>query len=92
MAEINGFVVGRTDDNMLLQVQTEFGVVFVNDDDHRLWRKGKSILRTGDHISVLNARTLPEKMNVCGEARVIFYVSEDSSLWVSNQHFPIGGW
>lgn len=81
MGEVNGIVIQFG--NALAQIQTPFGEIIVECDDWRIADNGG--LRVGDHLSALAVRKYPEPEN----GRTIFYIGEDTSVWVNGVLLPI---
>lgn len=82
MNEINGTVTSVEGKRLHAHVQTAIGEIIVEFDDFRIAATG---LKVGDYLSVLNVRRYPEPEN----GRVIFYIGDDTSVWVNGAHLPI---
>lgn len=81
MREINGTVTSIV--GVFAQVQTALGGITVECDDWRIADNGG--LRVGDHLSALGLRKYPKPEN----GRTVFYIGEDTSVWVDGVHLPI---
>lgn len=81
MNEING-IVARTD-HAFAHVTTPFGEITIEFDDWRIADNGG--LKVGDRVSALGLRKYPELEN----GRIIFYIGENTSVWVNSAHLPI---
>ncbi len=81
MREINGVVA--TFGNAFARVQTPFGEIAVECDDWRIADNGG--LKVGDRVSALGVRKYPKPEN----GRTVFYIGDDTSVWVNDVHLPI---
>lgn len=81
MREVNGSVVEV--DGVFAQVQTQFGSVILECDDWRI--ADNRGLKVGDWVSAIGLHRYPRLEN----GRIIFYIGEDTSVWVNKKHLPI---